>query len=197
MLCILFWIKPILLVLEWWWKEMLVISKDIIMKDIKIIKGDITKMKADAIVNAANNSLLGGGGVDGAIHRAAGPRLLEECMTLHGCPTGEARITHGYNLPAKYVIHTVGPVYAGKTSDAHMLASCYYNSLALAKKAGLHSVIFSAISTGVYGYPAEDATKIAVDAIEKWQKENSGYKLDISMCAYDNRMYRIYEKMVA
>lgn len=197
MLCIPFWIKPILLVLEWWWKEMLVISKDIIMKDIKIIKGDITKMKADAIVNAANNSLLGGGGVDGAIHRAAGPRLLEECMTLHGCPTGEARITHGYNLPAKYVIHTVGPVYAGKTSDAHMLASCYYNSLALAKKAGLHSVIFSAISTGVYGYPAEDATKIAVDAIEKWQKENSGYKLDISMCAYDNRMYRIYEKMVA
>ena len=174
-----------------------VISKDIIMKDIKIIKGDITKMKADAIVNAANNSLLGGGGVDGAIHRAAGPRLLEECMTLHGCPTGEARITHGYNLPAKYVIHTVGPVYTGKTSDAHMLASCYYNSLALAKKAGLHSVIFSAISTGVYGYPAEDATKIAVDAIEKWQKENSGYKLDISMCAYDNRMYRIYEKMVA
>lgn len=91
----------------------------------------------------------------------------------------------------------MGPVYAGKTSDAHMLASCYYNSLALAKKAGLHSVIFSAISTGVYGYPAEDATKIAVDAIEKWQKENSGYKLDISMCAYDNRMYRIYAKMVA
>ena len=132
-----------------------------------------------------------------ATDRIAGPRLLEECMTLHGCPTGEARITHGYNLPAKYVIHTVGPVYAGKTSDAHMLASCYYNSLALAKKAGLHSVIFSAISTGVYGYPAEDATKIAVDAIEKWQKENSGYKLDISMCAYDNRMYRIYEKMVA
>lgn len=197
MLCILFWIKPILLVLEWWWKEMLGIYEDMIMKNIKIIKGDITKMKADAIVNAANNSLLGGGGVDGAIHRAAGPRLLEECMTLHGCPTGEARITHGYNLPAKYVIHTVGPVYAGKTSDAHMLASCYYNSLALAKKAGLHSVIFSAISTGVYGYPAEDATKIAVDAIEKWQKENSDYKIEISMCAYDNRMYRIYEKMVA
>ena len=176
---------------------MLVIFKDIIMKDIKIIKGDITKMKADAIVNAANNSLLGGGGVDGAIHRAAGPRLLEECMALHGCPTGEARITRGYNLPAKYVIHTVGPVYDGKTSDAHMLASCYYNSLALAKKAGLHSVIFSAISTGVYGYPAEDATEVAIRTICKWQKDNSDYKIEISMCAYDNRMYRIYEKMVA
>ena len=176
---------------------MLVISKDIIMEDIKIIKGDITKMKANEIVNAANNSLLGGGGVDGAIHRAAGPRLPEECMTLHGCPTGEARITHGYNLPAKYVIHTVGPVYAGKTSDAHMLASCYYNSLALAKKVGLHSVIFSAISTGVYGYPAESAAKVAVDTIQKWQKENSDYKMDISLCAYDGRMYRLYEKMVA
>lgn len=167
------------------------------MKNIKIIKGDITKMKADAIVNAANNSLLGGGGVDGAIHAAAGPHLLEECMTLHGCPTGEARITHGYNLPAKYVIHTVGPVYSGDDSDAHMLASCYYNSLALAKEKGLHSVIFSAISTGVYGYPAEEATRVALDTVKKWQKENPDYKMSISLCAHDNRMYQLYEKMVA
>ena len=167
------------------------------MTKIKIIQGDITKMKADAIVNAANNSLLGGGGVDGAIHAAAGPHLQEECMTLHGCPTGEARITRGYKLPAKYVIHTVGPVYSGDSSDAHMLASCYYNSLILAKETGLHSVIFSAISTGVYGYPAESAAKVAVDTIQKWQKENSDYKMDISLCAYDGRMYRLYEKMVA
>ncbi|GAA3625782.1 O-acetyl-ADP-ribose deacetylase [Lactobacillus hamsteri] len=167
------------------------------MSEIKIIQGDITKMKADAIVNAANKSLLGGGGVDGAIHAAAGPELLAECRTLHGCPTGEARITHGYKLPAKYVIHTVGPVYSGDSSDAHMLASCYYNSLVLAKEKGLHSVIFSAISTGVYGYPAESATKIAVDTIQKWQKENPDYKMIIALCAYDNQMYRLYEKMVA
>lgn len=167
------------------------------MKNITIIQGDITKMKADAIVNAANNSLLGGGGVDGAIHAAAGPHLLEECLTLHGCPTGEARITRGYQLPAKYVIHTVGPVYSGSTSDAHMLASCYYNSLALAKENGLHSVIFSAISTGVYGYPAKDAAKIAIETIQRWQKDNPDYEMTISLCAFDDQMYRLYEKMVA
>ena len=167
------------------------------MKNITIKQGDITKMKADAIVNAANNSLLGGGGVDGAIHAAAGPHLLEECLTLHGCPTGEARITHGYQLPAKYVIHTVGPVYSGSASDAHMLASCYYNSLVLAKEKGLHSVIFSAISTGVYGYPAEDAAKIAIETIQKWQKDNPDYAMTISLCAFDDQMYHLYEKMVA
>ena len=167
------------------------------MKNITIKQGDITKMKADAIVNAANNSLLGGGGVDGAIHAAAGPHLLEECLTLHGCPTGEARITRGYQLPAKYVIHTVGPVYSGSASDAHMLASCYYNFLVLAKEKGLLSVIFSAISTGVYGYPAEDAAKIAIETIQKWQKDNPNYAMTISLCAFDDQMYHLYEKMVA
>ena len=142
------------------------------MTDIKIIQGDITKMKADAIVNAANNSLLGGGGVDGAIHAAAGPHLLEECMTLHGCHTGDAKITLGYDLPAKHVIHTVGPVYSGKSSDCDMLRACYRNSLDLAKKADLHSIIFPAISTGAFGFPAKIAAEIAYDTIAEWQKEN-------------------------
>ena len=146
------------------------------MTDIKIIQGDITKMKADAIVNAANNSLLGGGGVDGAIHAAAGPHLLEECMTLHGCHTGDAKITLGYDLPAKHVIHTVGPVYSGKSSDCDMLRACYRNSLDLAKKADLHSIIFPAISTGAFGFPAKIAAEIAYDTIAEWQKENSKYK---------------------
>lgn len=147
------------------------------MTDIKIIQGDITKMKADAIVNAANNSLLGGGGVDGAIHAAAGPHLLEECMTLHGCHTGDAKITLGYDLPAKHVIHTVGPVYSGKSSDCDMLRACYRNSLDLAKKADLHSIIFPAISTGAFGFPAKIAAEIAYDTIAEWQKENSKYKM--------------------
>ena len=140
------------------------------MTDIKIIQCDITKMKADAIVNAANNSLLGGGGVDGAIHAAAGPHLLEECMTLHGCHTGDAKITLGYDLPAKHVIHTVGPVYSGKSSDCDMLRACYRNSLDLAKKADLHSIIFPAISTGAFGFPAKIAAEIAYDTIAEWQK---------------------------
>ncbi len=136
------------------------------MEKIKLVKGDITKLCTDAIVNAANSRLLGGGGVDGAIHRAAGKQLLAECKTLGGCKTGEAKITGGYNLPCKYVIHTVGPIYChGKKGQDEQLANCYKNSLLLADKHGLKSIAFSAISTGVYGYPIYDACKIAYDTI--------------------------------
>ena len=165
------------------------------MSKFQIVQGDITKMKADAIVNAANNSLLGGAGVDGAIHRAAGPKLIEECMTLNGCRSGDAKITNGYNLPAKYIIHTVGPVYAGRDIDSKVLESCYTNSLNLAKEKGLHSIIFPAISTGAYGYPAKDATEIAFDTVNRWIQENSDYDIDVTMCAYDDKMYRLFEEV--
>ncbi len=132
---------------------------------ISLVKGDITRQKVDAIVNAANSSLLGGGGVDGAIHRAAGPELVAECKTLGGCPTGSARITKGYRLPAARVIHTVGPVYRdGDQDEAEMLASCYRTSLELAEESGCKSVAFPAISCGAYGYPLEEASRIALEA---------------------------------
>ena len=165
-------------------------DKDILEK-IVIQQGDITKLEVDAIVNAANTKLLGGGGVDGAIHRAAGPQLLEECRTIGGCPTGEARITGGYNLPARHVIHTVGPVYSGKTQDKQLLTNCYLNSLTLAVENNLRSVAFPAISCGVYGYPIEDACKIAVDTSIEFLARNRSLE-KIIFIQFSEKDYAVY-----
>ena len=162
---------------------------------ILIEKSDITTYPIDCIVNAANRSLLGGGGVDGAIHRAAGNRLLEECITLNGCDTGEAKITKGYNLPAKFVIHTVGPVWhGGDRGEEGLLRNCYRNSLVLASENGFKQIAFPAISTGIYGYPAELAAKIALDEVISFLKKN---ETTIDACyfsCFDRRTLKIYSE---
>jgi O-acetyl-ADP-ribose deacetylase (regulator of RNase III) len=173
-------------------------DKNILAK-LEIQQGDITGLDVDAIVNAANTRLLGGGGVDGAIHRAAGPQLLEECRDIGGCPTGEARITRGYNLPARYVIHTVGPVYSGKPQDSQLLTNCYLNSLTLAVENNLATIAFPAISCGVYGYPIEDACKIAVDTSCNFLKTNSVLKkiIFILFSEKDCAIYRARLKSIS
>ena len=160
---------------------------------IKITLGDITQLAVDAIVNAANPTLLGGGGVDGAIHRAAGPKLLEECKTLGGAKPGQAKITHGYNLPAKWVIHTPGPVWrAGTHGEAQILRHCYENSLCIARSYGLASIAFPSISTGVYGYPIEEASEIALSTIA-WFLENCAYEpIEVICVLHNKRDYQIY-----
>ncbi len=164
---------------------------------ISLVLGDITKQKVDAIVNAANTSLLGGGGVDGAIHAAAGPKLLEECRTLGGCPTGEARITKGYNLPARWVIHTVGPIWhGGRHGEDELLASCYRNSLALAEKHGVKTIAFPCISTGAYGFPFERAATIAVKEVRQFLARSKSIEKVVFVC-FLKRDYECYEKTLA
>ena len=164
------------------------------MAEIRVIKGDITQLQVDAIVNAANNSLLGGGGVDGAIHHAAGPELLDECRTLRGCANGDAKITKGYRLPAKYVIHTVGPVWSGGGyKERELLASCYRRSLEIAAEHKLKSIAFPNISTGVYHFPKKEASNIAVAEVKKFMKR-SGLPEEIIFCCFDDENYSLYRE---
>jgi len=163
---------------------------------IELIQGDITTMDVDAIVNAANTSLLGGGGVDGAIHRAAGPELLEACRLLKGCETGQAKITPGFNLPARHVIHTVGPVWSGgHKNEAGLLQKCYLNSLSLAKKHGLTSIAFPNISTGVYGFPKDQAASIALDTTRDFLT-SSGSDMFIIFVLFDPENFTLYNQLI-
>ncbi len=166
-------------------------------ESIVIIEGDITRQNVDAIVNAANTSLLGGGGVDGAIHRAAGPELLEECRGLHGCPAGEAKITSGYRLPARWVIHTVGPVWrGGKDFEDELLANCYRRSLEVAVQNRVRSLAFPAISTGAYGFPLQRATRIAIREVRAFLETNPAIEKVFFVC-FDSYTRNVYESVLA
>lgn len=163
---------------------------------IKIIKGDITKIKVEAIVNAANKRLLGGGGVDGAIHRVAGPELLKECQKLGGCKTGEAKITKGYNLLAKYVIHTVGPIWqGGKKDEEEKLASCYQNTLKVAKENNIKSIAFSSISTGTHRFPIKKAAPIALKEVKKFLEKDSTLK-EVIFVLFSEKDFQIYKNLI-
>ena len=162
---------------------------------LEFIVGDITAQDTQAVVNAANSRLAPGGGVAGAIHEAAGPMLWNECSTLGGCETGQAKISKGYNLPNAYVIHTVGPVYSGSENDAILLRYCYVNSLTLANRHSIRSIAFPALSTGIFGYPVKDAAKVAIDAIAGHLKGDTGIDL-VRMVLYDERSYTIHLKVL-
>ncbi len=166
------------------------------MSKIELLKGDITKLKVDAIVNAANNSLLGGGGVDGAIHDAAGPGLLEECLGLNGCETGLSKITKGYNLPARYVIHTVGPIWTGgNNNENHLLRCAYLNSLETALKYEIKTIAFPNISTGVFGFPKQSAADIAIDTVNNFLLNQTQIEI-VYFVVFDEENYLIYQKQL-